>query len=260
MALEILGDPFASQAQTALDETSIRDVAPSMPDTKVQDLIRASNNEQWDKQEGINEKYLLDKKLTSLASTLSAELGPFALDSYEGAQSVISASVLRVLNEGDRTGSFRGSNARGGSQWDIQQLTPQSFSGTAADRVYQTGTSGNFDIIPNHGGDATDDTETLDTDTQTVLILGYYANTNPRAVDQVQLGIDDGESRTPEDVYARQNLGTLQAYNSGSVEYITDDDEFDLNGSATSDTETDLYPFGVDVNTAAALPNLGVQG
>lgn len=232
-----------------------------MPDTKVQDLIRAANNEQFDKQEGINEKYLLDKKLTSIASTLSAELGPFALDAYESAQGVISAAVLRTLNEGDRTGSFRGTNARGGSQWDIQQLSPQSFDsgtftgGAAPSRVYSTGGSGQFEIVP----DTDSETYTPSDNTQSMIFLGYFSTTNPRVVDQVQLGIDDGESRTPQDVYVRSNLGTLQAFNAGSVEYITDDDAIDLNGQASQDADTDLFPFGINIDTAANIPDLGVE-
>lgn len=259
MALDILSDPFSDSARTDVDESMIRNAAPNMPDTKVQDLIRAANNEKWDKQEGLNEKFLLDHSLMSIASNISAELGPFALDSYDNAQDVVSAGVLRVLNEGDRTGSFRGENARGGSQWDIQQLTPASFSGTASDRVYSTGTTGNFDIIPNFGGGATSDTETLDTDTQAVFILGYHSTVNPRVVDQVQLGIDDGETRTAHDVFGHNALGTLQAFDSPSLEYITDDDTFDLNGSAVSDSNTDFFPFGVNLNTAANLPDLGVE-
>jgi len=267
MALDILSDPFAGRADTTLDESTIRDVAPSLPDTKVQSLLRAVENNSWDKQEGINERYLLDKRLANMASTLSAELGVFALDAYSDAQSIISAAVLRTINDGNITGSFRGTNARGGSQWDIQQLSPQSFqsgtfsgAGSAPTRIQSTGVAGgDFDVIPYQSGTTGDGTYSPADDTQSFLTLGYFSTTNPRAIDQLQVGIDDGETRTPDDVYVRSNLGTLQAYYSGSVEYVEDDDEYDLNARATQDVDTDFFPFGVNIDTAGALPGLGVQ-
>lgn len=275
MTIDVLGDPFASSAQVSVDEKMIREAAPSMPDTKLQDLLRASNNEQFDKQEGVNEKFLLDKEISSIASTISAELGPFSLDAYANSQDIISAGALRILNEGDRTGSFRGENARGGSQWDLQQLGVSSLndtSGSVTDpetaRTYNT-VAGDFNIAPSldsdNGNDVrdpgtgtdvgseNDGTHSLDTDTQAVFILGMYQSTNPRVVEQALIDVDDGEDRTAFDVYGNSNLGTLQAFETPSVEYITDDDTFDINGTATEAATTDLYPFGVDMNTAANL-------
>lgn len=279
MALNLLGDPFAAEANTALDEGTIRDVAPSMPDTKVQDLIRAVENESWSKQEGINEKFMLDKEIASIGSYVSAELGPFALDTYEMAQPLVSAGVLRLINEGDRTGSFRGENARGGSQWDVSQLTVDSLNPDETDpsqyRVYDTVT-GEFNIAPaldgagteerdpgndstNNVGSEDDGTHALDTDTQAAFVLGFYSSTNPRVVEQAKVGVDDGESRTAFDVYSHQNVGTLQVQESPSLEYITDDDTFDINGTATQAATTDLFPFGVNINTAQRLPGLDTK-
>jgi hypothetical protein len=278
MALEVLGDPFASSASVSVDEQMIREAAPSMPDTKLQDLLRAANNEQFDKQEGVNEKFLLDKELSSIASTISAELGPFSLDAYANSQDIVSAGALRILNEGDRTGSFRGENARGGSQWDLQQLTVASLEDDdeyggdpAAARSYSTGRTGDFNIAPKLDtasndvqtdpteqdvGSNGDGTHSLDTDTQAVFILGMYQSTNPRVVEEALIDVDDGEDRTSFDVYGNSNLGTLQAFETPSIEYITDDDAFDINGSATENATTDLYPFGVDLNTAANLSGI----
>jgi len=280
MALDILGDPFASTASISLSGDSIRDRAPAMPDTKLQDLTRAAENESFDLQEGVNEKFLLDKEITSIASNISAELGPFALDSYANAQDIISAGVLRVLNEGDRTGSFRGQNARGGSQWDVQQVTVGSLNDTSNQptpeqfRTYSTGSTGNFNIAPaivpgsgNENRDPTntstgsngDGTHTPDNETQAVFVLGMYQSTNPRVVENAIIDVNDGEDRTPFDVYGHSNLGTLQAFETPSIEYLTDDDAFDINGTATQNATTDLYPFGVDFNTAENLPGLNTQ-
>lgn len=280
MSLDILGNPFASEAQVGLDENVIRSSAPSLPDTKVQDLIRAADGEQWDRQEGVNEKFILDKKIASIATNVSAELGPFALNMYEDAQDMLSAGVLRLINEGDRTGSFRGQNARGGSQWDAGQIDvsaledTESYSGTPQGaRVYSTGGAGDFNVAPklddssspNSDPTATavgsegDGSYSPDDDTQAVFILGYYSSTNPRAIEQAQLNVDDGVDRTPFDVYGHQNLGTLQAQEAVSFEYLTDDDSFDLNASATANVETDFYPFGVNVNTASRLGGLSTQ-
>jgi len=281
MPLEVLGDPFASSATIDIDEQLIRERAPSMPDTKLQDLLRASNSEQFDKQEGVNEKFLLDKELTSIASTISAELGPFSLDAYANSQDIISAGTLRLLNEGDRTGSFRGENARGGSQWDIQQLSVSSLNDTsgsvtdpATARTYTT-VEGGFNIAPSldssNGSDVrdpgtgtdvgseNDGTHKLDEDTQSAFILGMYQSTNPRVVEKAIIDVDDGEDRTAFDVYGNSNLGTLQAFETPSVEYITDDDTFDIDGTATQAATTDLYPFGVDLNTAANLESISTQ-
>jgi hypothetical protein len=279
MALNLLGDPFAAEANTALDEGTIREASPSMPDTKVQDLIRAVENESWSKQEGVNEKFMLDKELSSIGSYVSAELGPFALDTYEMAQPLVSAGVLRIINEGDRTGSFRGENARGGSQWDISQLTVDALNPPETDpsqyRVYDT-VQGDFNIAPALDGSGTEDrdpandsssnigseddgTHKLDEDTQAVFVLGFYSSTNPRVVEQAKAGVDDGESRTAFDVYSHQNVGTLQVQETPSLEYITDDDTFDINGTATEAATTDIYPFGVNINTAQQLPDLDTK-
>ena len=75
-------------------------------------------------------------------------------------------------------------------------------------------------------------------------------------VEQAEVYVDDGETRTPFDVYGHQNLGTLQAQDLPSIEYINDDDSFDINGSATQAGTTDFYPFGVDFNTAANIRDL----
>jgi hypothetical protein len=278
MPLDVLDDPFASSSSVSITEDSLRDASPSMPDTKVQDLLRAADNESFDKQEGVNEKFLLDKELTSIASNISAELGPFALDSYASAQDIVSAGVLRVLNEGDRTGSFRGENARGGSQWDVQQLTVESLNDTSSQpdpeqfRTYNTGGSGKFNIapaiLPGGGEDRDpsagvgsngDGTHSLDEETQAAFILGMYQSTNPRVVEQAVIDVDDGEDRSAFDVYGHSNLGTLQAFDTPSLEYITDDDSFDINGSATQGATTDLYPYGVNFNTAQRLPGLNTQ-
>jgi len=283
MALNILNDPFADSADVSLGENFVREASPSMPDTKVQDLMRAANRESFDKQEGVNEKFLLDKELTSIASQISAELGPFTLDIYERAQDIVTAGVLRNINEGDRTGSFRGQNASGGSQWDIQQLNVASLNDTsgltnltdaAGFRTYTTGKSGEFNIAPsldnsagtdsrdpsndtsNNVGANGDGTHSPDDDQQALFILGMYGSTNPRAVDQAQIDIDDGETRTPFDVYSHRNLGTLQALDMPSLEYVTDDDSFDINGTATANVSSDVFPFGIDLNTSANLPDL----
>lgn len=277
MALDILPNPFASRASVSLDENTIRQKAPSLPDTKVQDLIRAADQEEWDRQEGVNEKFVLDKKIASIASQVSAELGPFALNMYENSQDLISAGVLRLINEGDRTGAFRGQNARGGSQWDVEQISVDAFETDGLDtaeyagaRTYSTGGAGAFNIAPklddtgtvisDPGSGTTGSTgagqHSLNNDTQAAFVLGYYASTNPRAVEQARLEVDDGQDRTPFDVYGHQNLGTLQAQEAVSFEYITDDDEFDINGTATQDVTTDFYPFGVNVDTAARLGNV----
>jgi hypothetical protein len=281
MALNILSNPFASRAEVSIDENQIRNAAPSLPDTKVQDLIRAADSEEWDRQEGVNEKFVLDKKLTSIASQVSAELGPFALNMYEDAQDIMTAGVLRLINEGDRTGSFRGQNARGGSQWDAQQLNVGAFNNDGVTdpeqyRTYQTGGAGTFNIAPavtgsdpgteerDPGEDSTGDgvgsegngSHSLNDDTQVAFVLGYYASTNPRVVSQAKLEVDDGQDRTPFDVYGHQNFGTLQVQSAPSLEYITDDDAFDINGVATQDATTDFFPFGLNVDTAARLPSL----
>jgi len=275
MPIETLSDPFSDVASLDITETMIRENAPSMPDTKLQDLLRAANNEQFDKQEGVNEKFLLDKELTSVASTISAELGPFALDSYAQSQDIVSAGALRILNEGDRTGSFRGENARGGSQWDLQQLSVSSLNPDETDpaqyRTYDT-VVGEFNIAPALDGSGTeerdanaspdnsgsegDGSHSLDTDTQAAFIMGMYQSTNPRVVEKALIDVDDGEDRTPFDVYGKSNLGTLQAFETPSIEYITDDDTFDINGTATQAATTDLYPFGVDLNTAANFESI----
>jgi len=278
MSLDILSNPFASRAEVSLDENTIRNSAPALPDTKVQDLIRAADSEEWDRQEGVNEKFILDKKIASIASHVSAELGPFALNMYEDAQDLMTAGVLRLINEGDRTGSFRGQNARGGSQWDATQLTVEAFEDDDVDdqdpsggRVYSTGGPGTFNVAPKLDpsdgsvvNDATSDTpgsesdgsHSLNDDTQVAFVLGYFSSTNPRAIEQGKLEIDDGQDRTPFDVYGHQNLGTLQTQGADSFEYITDDDAFDLNATATQDVTTDFYPFGLNVDTASRLPGL----
>lgn len=283
MAIEVAEDPFADRVSTSLDEGTVRSVAGSMPDTKVQDLLRAANNERWDKQEGVNEKWLFDKELLSIASVASAELGPFTLDAYEAGQSVIAAGALELINTGDRTGSFRGQNARGGSQWDMQQLTVEALNDTSTfnnpeqARVYSTGAVGNFNIAPSlSNGSQTDErnpsndsssnvgsngdgTHSLDSNTQSAFILGVSASTNPRVASQVKVDVDDGEERGSFDTFVTHTVGSLQTQDAPSLEYITDDDAFDINGTATQNATTDLYPFGVNLNTAANLPGLNTK-
>lgn len=263
MAIDILEDPFSDSAVLDVSESAIRHAAPSMPDTKVQDLLRAAGREQWDKQQGVNEQFLFGQEYLSTASHMSAELGPFTMEPFEALQPVAEAATLRLINEGDRTGSFRGQNAAGGSQWDIEGLNTNTFGGDASDRVYQTGKSGDVDLIPGvatgDGAEITDselDSYNPDEDTQAILIMGYYASTNPRAVEHVHLGIDDGERRTAHEAYSHQTLGSLRAFESPSVEYVTDDDELDINISATSDTSSDFFPYGIELNTAANLKSL----
>jgi hypothetical protein len=278
MALDMLSDPFQEEASSSLSGEEVRQIAPSMPDTKLQSLVRASSQESWTKQEGVNEKFILDRELASIASYTSAELGPFVLDTYEQAQPVINAGVLRLTNSGDRTGSFRGENARGSSQWDISQLDVAALNPDVTDpsqyRVYEA-LAGNFNIAPaltsggtehrdpaNDGsgvGSQGDGTHQLDTDTQAAFILGFSSSTNPRVVSQAKVGVDDGESRTAFDVYHSQTVGTLQTQDTPSLEYITDDDSFDINGVGTDAATTDLYPFGVNVNTADQLLDAGTK-
>jgi hypothetical protein len=276
---DILEDPFADTASLSIDEKTIRNRSPSMPDTKVQDLQRAADQERWDKQEGVNEQFLFDKEYEQIATQISAELGPFALDVYDMAKPLVSAATLRIINEGDRTGSFRGENARGGSQWDIQQLTVDSLNPAVDDpaqyRSYDT-VQGDFNIAPALAPDGTeerdpgndsstgvgseeDGTHALDNETQFAFVFGLFTSTNPRVVEQAKIDVDDGESRTSFDIYGHTNLGTLQTVTTPSVEYITDDDTFDINGSATQATTTDFYPFGIDCNTDQQLPGLNTK-
>lgn len=253
MALNTVDNPFEDYIEIDIEDQEIRQAAPSMPDTKVQDLLRAARNERFDKQKGLNERFLLNKEYMSVASQISAELGPFTLDTYETAQSLIEAGVLRIINEGDRTGSFRGQNASGGSQWDMEGINTNTFDLDPDDRVFNTGDTGEVDLFPRDGS-----TGSLNEDTQVVFIMGWYQSTNPRVVEHVHIGLDDGERRTAQEVYSHMQLGTLQALESPSVEYITDDDAYDINISATEDSSTDFFPYGVDIDTAANLTDLGV--
>ena len=257
--IQILENPFSDSAVSDIGESAIRHAAPSMPDTKVQDLLRAAGREQWDKQQGVNEKFMFAKEYLSVASQMSAELGPFVMEPFSDLQPLAEAATLRLINEGDRTGSFRGQNAAGGSQWDIEGLNTNTFGGSPDQRVYQTGGSGEVDLVPGAIGDSDDDTFSPEDDTQAILIMGFYSSTNPRAVEHVQIGIDDGERRTAQEVYSHQSLGTLRALESPSVEYVTDDDDLDINISATDDVSTDFFPYGIDLNTAANLTDLGVS-
>lgn len=259
MVLEILDNPFADSATIDISESDIRHAAPSIPDTKVQDLLRAVGREQFDKQKGLNERFLLGQEYNNVASHMSAELGPYVMEPFDATQMVVEAGALRLLNEGDRTGSFRGQNAAGGSQWDIEGINTNTFNGTPDQRVYQTGETGEVDLIPGAVGEEGADTFEPDTDTQNVFIMGFYSSTNPRAIEHVQLGVDDGERRTAQEVYSHQVLGTLRAQESPSIEYVTDDDQLDINVSATSDVETDFFPYGVDFNVASELRDLGVN-
>lgn len=256
MGIEILEDPFQDVAEIEFEEPDIRAAAPSMPDTKIQDLLRASRNERFDKQKGLNERFLLNKEYMSIASSMSAELGPFTLDIFDDSQMLTEAAVLRIINEGDKTGSFRGQNAAGGSQWGLEGISTNTFNDLeASDRVLTPDGTGPTDLFPRNG----DDTASLDEDTQSVLIMGWYSSTNPRAVEHVQVGIDDGETRTAQEVYSHMQLGTLQSVDSPSVEYITDDDSYDIDVGVVEETETDFFPYGVDINTAANLTDLGVN-
>ncbi len=255
--IQIIENPFSDSAVSDVSESEIRHAAPSMPDTKAQDLLRAAGREQWDKQQGVNEKFMFAKEYLSVASHMSAELGPFTMEPFSDLQPIAEAATLRLINEGDRTGSFRGQNAAGGSQWDIEGINTNTFGGTPDERVYQTGGSGTVDLVPDKVGEG-EGTYTPDEDTQAVLIMGFYSSTNPRAIEHVQMGIDDGERRTAQEVYSHQSLGTLRAFESPSIEYVTDDDELDINISATDDVSTDFFPYGIDLNTAARLTNLEV--
>ena len=247
MALDLLGDPFANTAEIDITDTDIRGAAPSMPDTKVQDLLKAQRNQRFDKQEGINERYLLNKEYMSVASFISAELGPFVLDNFENAQPIVEAAALRLLNEGDDTGSFRGENASGGSQYDLMGISTSTFGQSPSDRPYTTGGTGSQDVFSGY---------TLDENNQSVIVLGYYQTTNPRVVEHAQLDVDDGESRQPFEIYSHMGLGTLQAVDLPSVEYLDEGDEVDLSINATQDADTDFYPYGVDINTASNLLSL----
>jgi len=247
--IDLMENPFADTAEISIGDVDIRGSAPSMPDTKVQDLLKAQRNERFDKQEGINERFLLNKEYMSVASQISAELGPFTLSAFEDAQPIVEAAALRVLNEGDNTGSFRGQNASGSSQFDISGLTTSTFGGDQADRVYDV-TAGDNRIVD----------YTVDSDAQSVFVMGYFQSTNPRVIEQVQIDVDDGETRTATEVYSHTNLGTLQAMNTPSVEYLEENDTATIDVRATQAASTDFFPFGIDFNSAANLPSLDGSG
>jgi len=279
MSIQTLNDPFAESQSTTLDHEQVKNMSPSMPDTKAQDLMRATENQQWDKQEGVNEKFMFDKEYMSVATNISAELGPFTLDVYAQAQDLVSAGILRLINTGERTGSFRGQNARGSSQWDIEQLNVQSLNPSETDPAqYRTYTPpvGDFNVAPaldgsgteerdpandssNNVGSNSDGTNSPNNNTQNIFVMGFHQSTNSRVVEQAKVDVDDGEERTAFDVYGHSNLGTLQAFQVPSVEYIDDDDNFDINGTAVSNSTTDFFPFGVNIDSAANLPSLSTN-
>lgn len=255
MALDIIENPFAGSAGIELDKTSIRESAPALPDTKLNDLVDAASRESFSMQEGINERFLLQKEYMSIASNISAELGPYTLDQFTTAQPLIEAAALQLLNEGDDTGSFRGTNASGGSQYDMQGITPATFyDGSTvqgvSERPYTLTGGGTTGIVDGYQ---------LDTNNQNVFILGYYQTTNPRSVSRVKVDVDDGETRSPDEIYSHMSLGTLQAVDAPSIEYLDEGDTVSITAEAagSSDVETDFYPFGVDINTAANIPDLG---
>lgn len=253
MALEIIDNPFASNAGINLDKQTVREAAPSIPDTKLNDLVDAAGNKEFDMQEGVNERFLLNKEYMSIASNISAELGPFTLDQFATAQPLVEAGALGLLNKGDDTGSFRGTNASGGSQYDMQGISTATFydDDDGADSVqgesqrpYTLTGGGTTDVVNGYE---------LDTNNQNVFILGYYQTTNPRSVSRVKVDVDDGETRSPDEIYSHMALGTLQAVDAPSVEYLDEGDTVSVTAEAAgnSDVETDFYPYGVDLNTAA---------
>lgn len=243
--IDMLDNPFAETAEIDIQDTDIRNAAASLPDTKLQDLMRASRNERFDKQEGVNELFLLRKEYMSVASNISAELGPFTLDTFETAQPLVEAGALRVLNEGDNTGSFRGQNASGSSQFDITGINTNTFGGTSDERVY--------DVV--QGGNRIID-YTVGSDSQSIFVMGYYQSTNPRFIEQVNTDIDDGETRTPFEVFSHSNLGTLQAMEAPSVEYAEENDTITTDVEATQAGSTDFFPYGIDFNSASNLLNI----
>lgn len=252
--LQKLDNPFAQEAHIKVREEEIQQISPQMGSTLRQRLANATEKHSFGTLRGeLNERAILDKQYQQIAQRVNAELGPFTFNIFNRMQPLVYSAALQLVKESrDSPGNFQSkADASTGSDFVIEPLLPQSFGGSASDYVFPSGTAGEFDIAPGFGGAATNDTYTTKSGEQAMVIFGAELSTNPRVLQSVGIGLDDGQGgRLPEIIGKAMSGSTQQAVETVNGYYVPDNQDVKITGIATESATVEFPLLGVNIVNA----------
>lgn len=252
--LELLDDPFVDKSYIEVTEEELQAVSPQMGSTEQQRLASVTHEHSFGTLRGeMNERAILDKQYLKIAERVNAELGPFTYPIFGRMQPLVYSAALQLVKESrDSQGNFQSkADATTGSDFILEPLMPQAFGGSESDYIFSTGTEGEFDLAPGFGGAATDSTYTTPSESQAMVIFGVELSTNPRVLQSVGVGVDDGQGgRLPEIVSKSLSGGTQQHVETVNGYYVSDNQEVKITGIATSDSTVEWPLLGVNIVNA----------
>ena len=258
------------------DEEYLEALCPDTDVTFLGKIANAAMAEGWKTDlEGFNEYELFLTQYARLKQIASRRLGVAALELFDRYQKLVEAALLQVMTDGTETGNFYGQRAKIGSiQWLIRPICPDSVHLTVGDGsdtlpaddhtklIYKYGTA-----MPASGATSkgvvqrkdsaltkgkTGDSWTLVSEKQVLIIFGYTANLNPRAIEDIQEYVNDGVgARIPINIYEQMNMTDIGLATRPGALVVNEGKLLQIGAhTLVDDIYSDIFPFGVDICTA----------
>lgn len=250
----MLNDPFTDKSEVRVTEKDLQKISPQMGSTERQRLANATKEHSFGTLRGeLNERAILDRQYEQIAKRVNAELGPFTYDLFGKMQPLVYAAALQLVKESrDSQGNFQSkADASTGSDFVVEPVLPQSFGGSESDYVFATGTTGEFDIAPGFGGSATTNSYTTPAEEQAMVLFGAELSTNPRVLQSIGVGVDDGQGgRLPELIAKSMSGSTQQHVETVNGYYVSDNQDVKITGLATENATVEWPLLGVNIVNA----------
>lgn len=267
------GEPFKGEKELK-DEEYLEALCPDTDVTFLGKIANAAVAEGWKTDlEGFNEYELFLTQYARLKQIASRRLGVAALELFDRYQKLVEAALLQVMTDGTETGNFYGQRAKVGSiQWLIRPICPDSVQlGPAVadphvpdhtDLIYKYGTAApasgatSKGVVQRYDAALTKGTAldgwTLVSEKQVLVIFGYTANLNPRAIEDVQEYVNDGVgSRIPINIYEQMNMTDIGLATRPGALVVNEGKLLQIGAHTLVDNiYSDIFPFGVDICTA----------
>jgi len=241
-------------------EDFIEALCPDTPNDLRKQLVDAANTYGWSKDvKGMSEYKLFLSQYNQIKQAVYREAGLTALRLYDKYQPIVEAAIMRVTSTGDVTGNFTGPiSSDKAEEWVIRQINEDTFGMSAGNRVFSTGGAGTFHVIPRAGVGASDPgSYTTQSDKQMLLIFYYQNDLNPRTVETIQESSnDDLGNRAPFDAFSQMQRGNEGLITRPGCLVIDDNKTIDINAHVLQNTDVDLMPQGIEINTRDQVTEL----
>lgn len=238
-----------------IDEDVLRAAAPTMPDSKVNNLLQAQNME-WESYKGFSEQAIFNQRMAQIMHRVFPAMGERAEAAISRVAPFIENAALYFKYEVLDGGSLGGTIAKGSNVFDVRLIgTSSVLDGDVETNRTTSCTAGTgANLLPNDAGWYEMGNGT--TKKQEMMIIGAY---DPLAstpvVEEWQILVDD-ESVTRKPIMCYEEQLTDYPFVLAPFTWVLHDSKVNIDIHPVLSEDTMFFPIGVEFLTADQISDV----